>query len=358
MHSPSNDGDDVHPARLVGILPERVANVSAPDLPYHFPASSSAANALAPLSVRITRLSPERIEFDLVGVDASIANALRRILIAECPSIAIEHCYVFQNTSIVQDEVLAHRLGLVPLKIPPHVLHFKAEDEEGNDTNTVVFYLESECTRNPAAKKGETDPDKLYIGSNVTSGQLQWSPRGGQEEDFAGYTLGPVQPDILLAKLRPGQTLNLELHCEKGIGKDHAKFSPVCPASYRLLPRITILPPGIPPHLATKFQKCFPKGVIGIRKHAQTGEDEAYVADPRKDTVSREVLRHKEFEGLVKLDRVRDHFLFEIESTGVYEPENLLPTAIDVMLEKIRTVRRGVDELIRREGLQIDAMQI
>ncbi|KAL9936070.1 hypothetical protein V8E36_004912 [Tilletia maclaganii] len=346
--------DDVHPARLVGILPERVANVSAPDMPYHYPSSSSSAsNVLAPLSVRITRLSESRIEFDLVGVDASISNALRRVLLSEVPTIAVEHVYVFQNLSIVQDEVLAHRLGLVPLKIPPHILQFKGDEDEGNDTNTVVFYLETECTRNPAAKKGETDPEKLYINSNVTSGQLQWSPRGGQEEDFQGRQLQPVNPDILLAKLRPGQSINLELHCEKGIGKDHAKFSPVCPASYRLLPRITILEPGIPPHLVRKFQSCFPKGVIGVRENAETGEEEAYVADPRKDTVSREVLRHKEFEGLVKLDRVRDHFLFEIESSGVYEPEVLLPTAIDVMLEKIRTVRKGVDELIRRDGLQI-----
>ncbi|KAE8268202.1 hypothetical protein A4X09_0g4144 [Tilletia walkeri] len=355
--------EEIHPARLVGILPERVANVSAPDFPYHYPhdPSSSSVHAPqvhAPLQVRITRLSAQRIEFDLIGVDASISNALRRILIAEVPTVAIEHVYVFNNTSIVQDEVLAHRLGLVPLRIPPHVLNFKGPDDEGNDTNTVVFYLETECTRNPAAKKGETDPEKLYLGSSVTSSQLQWSPRGGQEEDFAGQQLEPVLPDILLAKLRPGQALNLELHCEKGIGKDHAKFSPVAPASYRLLPKITILPPGIPAELVPKFQKCFPPGVIGVRKNRKTGKDEAYVADARKDTVSREVLRHKEFEGLVKLDRVRDHFLFEIESSGVYEPQALLPAAIDVMLEKIRTVRKGVDELIRRDALQVDAMQI
>jgi len=59
------------------------------------------------------------MEFDLVGVDASIANALRRILIAEVPTMAIENVYVFQNTSVIQDEVLAHRLGLIPIKADP-----------------------------------------------------------------------------------------------------------------------------------------------------------------------------------------------------------------------------------------------
>jgi DNA-directed RNA polymerases I and III subunit RPAC1 len=59
------------------------------------------------------------MEFDLIGVDASIANAFRRILIAEVPTMAIETVYVFNNTSVIQDEVLSHRLGLIPIKADP-----------------------------------------------------------------------------------------------------------------------------------------------------------------------------------------------------------------------------------------------
>ena len=70
-------------------------------------------------------LSDEQVEFDLVGVDASLANALRRTLIAEVPTVAIEHVYVWTNTSIVQDEVLAQRLGLIPLAIDPRKLEMK-----------------------------------------------------------------------------------------------------------------------------------------------------------------------------------------------------------------------------------------
>ena len=52
--------------------------------------------------------------------------------------------------------------------------------------------------------------------------------------------MAPVHGDILLVKLAPGQEIELEAHAFKGIGKDHAKFSPVATASYRLLPRITL----------------------------------------------------------------------------------------------------------------------
>merc|ERR1711964_736026 len=123
-----------------------------------------------------------------------------------------------------------------------------------------------------------------------------------------------------------------ELHCEKGIGKDHAKFSPVATASYRLLPHIDILKP-IPDEHIDKFINCFSKGVM-----ERGGEMGVRVVSPRKDTVSREVLRHPEFEGHVRLGRVQDHFLFSVESTGVYEPEDLLPAAVEVLRKKIAII--------------------
>lgn len=46
----------------------------------------------------------------------------------------------------------------------------------------------------------------------------------------------PVHDDIVLAKLRPGQRIEFEAHCRRGVGKDHTKYSPVATASYRLLP--------------------------------------------------------------------------------------------------------------------------
>ena len=66
--------------------------------------------------ISLVRLSHDELEFDMVGVDAAIANALRRVLLAEVPSMAIEKVFINNNTSIIQDEVLAHRLGLIPIK--------------------------------------------------------------------------------------------------------------------------------------------------------------------------------------------------------------------------------------------------
>uniref|UniRef100_A0AC34Q810 DNA-directed RNA polymerase RpoA/D/Rpb3-type domain-containing protein n=1 Tax=Panagrolaimus sp. JU765 TaxID=591449 RepID=A0AC34Q810_9BILA len=56
------------------------------------------------------------IEFDLINVETSIANALRRIMIAEVPTMALEKIYLYQNDTVFQDEVLCHRIGLMPIK--------------------------------------------------------------------------------------------------------------------------------------------------------------------------------------------------------------------------------------------------
>ena len=53
--------------------------------------------------------------FDLIGAEPPLANALRRIMIAEIPTIAIHNVTMWQNTSIIPDENLAHRVGLIPI---------------------------------------------------------------------------------------------------------------------------------------------------------------------------------------------------------------------------------------------------
>jgi len=68
----------------------------------------------------------------------------------------------------------------------------------------------------------------------VYSGDLEYTSQDGQR------TYRPIHDDILIAKMRPGQEIEMDLICEKGIGKTHAKWSPVCTAYYRLLPDIKV----------------------------------------------------------------------------------------------------------------------
>ncbi|KAF9429723.1 DNA-directed RNA polymerases I and III subunit RPAC1 [Podila epigama] len=325
---------------------DRVTSTASTDFPHNYPGLDLAFNLDSfkeNFKIKINRLTKTEMEFDMIGVDAAIANAFRRILIAEVPTMAISNVFVMNNTGIVVDEILAQRLGLVPILADPTMFDFKNKEETPTDLNTIVFKLNVRCTHNSDAAPGETDPAKLYNHSNVYSGDLIWDPKGEQAERFKDCPIRPVHDDIILTKLRPGQEVDLEVHCEKGLGQDHAKWSPVATASYRLLPEI-VVDGEITGEDAITFQQCFPEGVVDVI--VENGVKKAIVANPRKDTVSREVLRHPEFEDRVKLRRVRDHFIFTIESVGSIAPQDLFVQAVQVLMDKCQHVKEVLQETV------------
>ena len=135
MQSSFSSPSNISGRRIVGVHREHVSNVSSTDFPGHYPGEDhlhtfSLDRFRSSLRVNVTRLSQRSIELDLLGVDASIANAIRRALIAEVPTMCIENVYIMNNTSVVQDEVLAHRLGLIPLNVHPDLFTFRESDSE------------------------------------------------------------------------------------------------------------------------------------------------------------------------------------------------------------------------------------
>lgn len=66
-------------------------------------------------AIEILELKEDSITFVLSKTDTSIANALRRIMISEVPTMAIDLVEIENNTSVLHDEFIAHRLGLIPL---------------------------------------------------------------------------------------------------------------------------------------------------------------------------------------------------------------------------------------------------
>jgi DNA-directed RNA polymerase II subunit RPB3 len=69
-------------------------------------------------SIKVTELLKYSVKFELYNTDLAIANALRRIMISEVPTMAIDLVEVKENTSALHDEMIAHRLGLIPLYSP------------------------------------------------------------------------------------------------------------------------------------------------------------------------------------------------------------------------------------------------
>ena len=395
----------------------------------------------------LERPSKDELVFELIHVDTSFANALRRILLAEIPTMAIEHVYISKNSSLIHDEVLAHRLGLIPIMADARFMDEYIEEstsgrggggtttttggldndneeeeeeiEEGgaNDRNTLVFRLAVSCTHAEArmASGGGTsstsssntttrpqkdieeeddDDDKamdmdhlvatgagLGRSSNnhnhhdqselediaqetaskqpyqfpkdrpytkhVYSRDLEWIPQGDQKQQFVGNDMiRPIHDDILLAKLRPGQSIELEAHARRGVGKDHAKYSPVCTASYRLMPHVELIH-DIYDEDAEELVHIYEPGVfelISTNPTTTTKGDppgtrqKAIVKNPYACTMSRNYMKHDKLAKAIKITRITDHFIFSIESVGMYRPAVLLAEALRVLQRKCQYV--------------------
>ncbi|KAK3021552.1 hypothetical protein RJ639_046500, partial [Escallonia herrerae] len=319
--------------------------------------------------VEVMRLNEDDMEFDMIGIDPSIANAFRRILIAELPTMAIEKVLIANNTSVIQDEVLAHRLGLIPIKVDPRLFDYMSENDVPNEKNTIVFKLHVRCERGDARLTEKRRLTVVVLIFNwlvtewyfkmamacyaVTSDELKWLPNGSEfplapensasnstsrpktytsfscsQDSLPQFSKNPItlkHPDIIIAKLGLGQEIELEAHAVKGMGKTHAKWSPVATAWYRMLPEVVLLQ-EIEDEKATELvQKC-PTKVFDIEDVGK-GKKRATVARPRDCTLCRECIRGEGWENYVALR-------LTIESTGALPPEVLFTEAVKILEDK------------------------
>lgn len=382
----------------------------------------------------LERPSKNELVFEIIGVDVSFANALRRIMIAEIPTMALENVYMWNNSGLIHDEVLSHRLGLVPLNVDPRLFDEYGHDVDENgdaaftDRNTIVFKLHVVCGKNEAdderlqkKRNAEFKAEGMVSGYDVEEAQqkntekggdmkigddddemkeeveepsvmnlsvadraaadaaasnlnksstpidtphrpftrhvytrdMLWCPQGDQLAKFplhssgAGHVGGGIRPlheDILLAKLRPGQVIELEAHAKKGIGKDHAKWSPVATASYRLMPSIEIVKP-IYDELAEELVNWMEPGVFKLEETDDVNHRvKAVVVNPYACTMSRNFMRNPALKESIKMSRIPNHFIFSVESVGMMEPAVIVAEALKVLKNKAINLSGLTDE--------------
>ncbi|KAF7456789.1 DNA-directed RNA polymerase I RPAC1 [Cryptosporidium felis] len=283
------------------------------------------------INIKVNDLKADYINFDISGIDASVANALRRILLVEIPTVAIETVQIYQNNGVIQDEVLAHRLGLLPMLIDPNTIEFRNEDEDLNEKNSICFKLNVKCT------KGDINLEKGVTSKAIYSRDLLWVPLSeSQKKKFYKNPPRVVMDDILITKLRPGQSIEATLYCEKNVGRVHAKWSPVCTASYRLLPAFSFPNGPIDGPDALKLKDVCPMKVFDIEE--MTGN--VSPKNPRNCTTCRACIER--FPDKIKLLKDKFHFIFSIETTGCIPPAELVKTAIDILRKKGEKIKNSV----------------
>jgi len=325
------------------------------------PAASSSASAEGKQRtprVTVQELTDSTIRFVLEGTDTSMANALRRVIIAEVPTIAIDLVEVIENSSCLCDEFLAHRLGLIPL------LSEKASEMEfpydyaGDDESKtdVSIDLRVKCVSDNTVDV--TSDDLICNDDRVVP--IDYDPsrsaaRGGDPDAAMDAnedsSTAPDKKGILIVKLRKNQELNLRCVARKGIGRDHAKWQPVATAVYRFEPEITIdedLMATLTEEEKREFAESSPAPIFRYNEQTRKVEIDA----PETCTYDGECLKKAEElgkPGLVDIRAKQDVFLFTVESTGVLRPEEIVVHALNVLQRKLNVTKGELDNLKKQE---------
>ena len=146
------------------------------------------------MSLEITNANEEKVSVKIKGVPLQYANALRRICLNGVPIYAVESVDVLENSSVLADEGVAHRVGLIPLKTDLE------SSKADNENDKIMLTLDS----------GISDETRTILSGDLKS----------QDNNVV-----PTSSDIPIVTLAPGQSIKFEAYARLGKGTEHARWN-------------------------------------------------------------------------------------------------------------------------------------
>jgi DNA-directed RNA polymerase subunit D len=252
------------------------------------------------MEIDIKKKNDNELTFTVDGVDVSFVNAIRRICTVEVPTIAIETVSIVRNESTLFDEVLAHRLGLVPLEtdIEAFELASECDCEDGCPSCSVSLVLK------------EKGPKVVY------SGDLS----------SAHDAVKSVYDSIPLLRLEEGEEVELEAIAKLGIGLEHAKWQPTTTCAYKYYPLITI------DEICEACKKCVDECPRNVLEYDED-ENKIIITDIENCAMCKTCMRECE-QNAIHIESQEGKFIFKIETDGSLSPEDVLKNACDILKEK------------------------
>lgn len=259
------------------------------------------------MDIKILKKSPKKLVFVLDGTTPAFANALRRIMISEVPTLAVEHVDITMNNSVLFDEVVAHRMGLIPFVFDPK--KFVRIDEckckgKGCASCQVVFAVE------------KTGPCMIH------SGDLKSSNRA----------VKPIDPNILILELLKGQSLKMESVARLGTGQEHAKWQ-AANAVYSYYPELEINNA----EKAKKSIKSCPRNVLAVKGN------KVQLTDPEECNLC--MACEEESGEAIKVKANENKLIFRVETMSGLEPKEIVLQAIDILEKKADEFKKEAAKL-------------
>ena len=261
--------------------------------------------AFKQVEIEILENTDKNLRMIVREADVPLMNALRRVILSEVPCMAIDEVVMIENSSILQDEMISHRLGLVPLKTDlegynlPELCPCKSEF--GCNLCRVTLTLDAE------AKEGTR---------TVYSGELTSENPG----------IVPVSDKIPILKLAKEQKIRLEAYVRLGKGKTHAKWQPVTLCTYKYFPKIEISAKNCDAETCRKCVQICPRRVLAV------SGNKIEVRDLMSCTLCQDCVESCPKEPrAIKVGWEENTFIFNIESSGALPPEKMVQEAVKIL---------------------------
>lgn len=304
-------------------------------------------------SIEILELTEELVKFKLSNTHLSMANSLRRVMLAEIPTMAIHWVNIEDNSSPLDDQFLAHRLGLVPLisKTENKYTEYRACACNGEmcDDCTVRFVLDVE------------NPDSEF--KLVTTADLEL-PSDARNKDVLPFHQGTDDNEltrpIVLVKLGKSQRVKLDCTARKGIGKEHAKWMPVSTVVFQQVPEIQLgfdQLARLTEEEQDSFVQSCPRNVF--KKEDSSGqvvvdaelaciyceECVKWAVQMEEEQIENGIEEPIRAADLVSVNIREGEFIFTVESTGAHTPADIVTLAFRVLKEKLETIQSEVRDI-------------
>jgi DNA-directed RNA polymerase subunit D len=155
-------------------------------------------------SLEVINKDNQKMSVKLKGVPLQYANALRRICLNGVPIFAIDTVDIIENSSVLPDEGLAHRLGLIPIKTDLSRFNEPSKCECQSETGC------SNCRVMLVLDSGDSDETRTVLSNELSS-----------EDD----SVKPTSDKISIVQLTQGQRIKVECYARLGRGTEHAKWN-------------------------------------------------------------------------------------------------------------------------------------
>ncbi len=271
----------------------------------------------------VRKLDRERIEFLVEGAPLPLLNAIRRYSLAKVPTYAIDEVMIIVNTSAMFDEILAHRLGMIPLT-----------SEEGlnrlGDIDPDLCSKCSEAEEKPSAEFCEKCYVHMILEVEAGNDEVTVYSSGIKSED---PYIRPAYDNIPIVILAPGQKISLELKARIGRGLEHAKWSPATVAVVRHVPNISI--DGSLCNLCGKCIEVCPKKILKI------DDSKVTVNNPYECIICWQCVHSCPLKAInIAIDENRN--IVKIESSGSLNPETIVRKSAEILLNELEIISKSI----------------